>query len=376
MRILYVIQSIARWGGIERVLTDKMNALVRLYGYEVFLLTVDQGTHAFPFALDERVHVQDLAICFHHQYRYSGLRRYYDRWCRNRLFRRRLSDSITAISPDIIIGTTANYVAQINALRGNIPFVVESHSGYAHVMEFEQMRWYHRWQIQRLYRQLSHVTGIVSLTSSDARCWQQIHHQVWTIPNVVHLNDTGRTSECTEKRVIFVGRFSQQKNIPGLIEIWKAVHKRHPDWQLDIYGDGEYRQRFEQEIEALDIRINIFMPTGQIMERYCESSVYVMTSAYEPFGLVLVEAMSCGLPVVAYDCPYGPGDIIEEGKNGFLVAQGNVEQFVERLSLLMADEELRRKMGQQAQQSAFRYDTSQIMPLWKQLFLSLSERTE
>ena len=98
----------------------------------------------------------------------------------------------------------------------------------------------------------------------------------------------------------------------------------------------------------------------------------VMTSLYEPFGLVLVEAMSCGLPVVAFNCPYGPADIIIDGVDGFLIENRNVELFASRICQLMDNLELRQKMGKAAVLSAQRYKADYVMPQWEKLFMELS----
>ena len=97
-----------------------------------------------------------------------------------------------------------------------------------------------------------------------------------------------------------------------------------------------------------------------------------MTSVYEPFGLVLPEAMSCGLPVVAFDCPYGPADIITDGQDGFLIKNRNINAFAEKVCLLIEDHELRKTMGQAGVLSAQRYDASRVMPMWKELFEHLA----
>ena len=107
---------------------------------------------------------------------------------------------------------------------------------------------------------------------------------------------------------------------------------------------------------------------SDVFDRYLNSSMLLMSSLYEPFGLVLAEAMSCGLPVVAFDCPYGPADIIKNGIDGFLVENRNIGVFANRVCLLIEDEQLRKKMGKTGVQSAQRYKAENIMPLWNCFF--------
>ena len=190
------------------------------------------------------------------------------------------------------------------------------------------------------------------------------------IPNLVHLND-GPISTLENKRVIFVGRFEYQKRPMEMIRICEKIHPKHPDWQLDIYGEGEQLQELEAKTHSLVMNNVVHHPTNQIFDCYRESSIMVSTSLFEPFGLVIPESMSCGLPVVAYDCPYGPSSLIENGKNGFLIEQNNISNFVDRVYMLMHDIELRRRIGKEAVLSSQKYNALNVMPLWNQLFEQL-----
>ena len=209
----------------------------------------------------------------------------------------------------------------------------------------------------------------VALTQGDAAEWRKLTPSVCVIPNVVHLNDSGKYSDCAAKSAIFVGRFSKQKDVGSLLRIWTLVHKRYPDWCLHIYGGyGEEQDSLLEEIRLLDANIEVHEATSDIMEKYLESSILLMTSSYEPFGLVLPEAMSCGLPVVAFDCPYGPADIITDGTDGFLVKSGYIKYYVDKVCFLLENEALRQKMGRAGQQTSQRFSASRVMPMWKNMF--------
>ena len=193
----------------------------------------------------------------------------------------------------------------------------------------------------------------VALTQGDADEWRKLTPRVCVIPNVVHLNESGLYCDCTAKSAIYVGRFSKQKNVGSLLRIWKLVHERFPDWCLHIYGGyGEEQDSIFVKIKQLDANIQVHEVTSNMMEKYRESSLLLMTSSYEPFGLVLPEAMSCGLPVVAFDCPYGPADIITDGTDGFLVKERSCDDFSNRVCLLMDHLDLRIKMGKSGIESS------------------------
>jgi glycosyltransferase involved in cell wall biosynthesis len=189
---------------------------------------------------------------------------------------------------------------------------------------------------------------------------------------MVYVNNTGKYSSCKNKSVIFVGRFTRQKDIRSLLQIWSIVSKRFPDWCLQIYGgSGEEYDAIFNEVTYLHTNVFINDSTPNIMEKYCENSILLLTSLFEPFGLVLPEAMSCGLPVVAFDCPYGPRDIIHDGVDGFLINNRNIDLFAEKVCLLMDNYDLRIKMGKEGIKSSLRYDKNVIMPRWIQLFQTL-----
>ena len=357
MKIVYLYSSLAIWGGIERVLVDKMNYLVS-HGYEIFMITSDQGKHPIPYKLDERVHLLDLQIRFHTQYLYHGLQRLKETRRLNQLYHQRLKIKIEEILPDVIVCTASQDVHGLLRTKGCIPLVVESHNNFSHPDSWWhhlQKRWNNYW--------IGKADAVVTLTQGDAKNWQRVSRNVHVIPNIVHLNDTGRCSHCENKRAIFVGRLVEQKGILDLIKVWRIVNQRYSDWQLDVYGDGKMDSMPE---------INLFVhpPTENIIEEYINSSMLLMTSVYEPFGLVIPEAMSCGLPVVAFDCPYGPADIITHKSNGFLVSDRDINLYADYVCKLIESPDLRLTFGTVGAKTSQIYQTDQIMPIWKELFES------
>lgn len=367
MRILYVTDALAVWGGIERVLSDKMNYLVQQYGYEVYVVTADQGDHQIPFPLDERIHVKDMNIRFHQQYKYHGIKRILKYRELERLFRNRLKTYISEIRPDVISCIRDGYASTVLDIKRNIPVIFESHAMFRDV-EFENSTLLHRLITYMKRRKFRKLNLVVALTQGDADDWKCVCRHVCVIPNVVHLNETGKYSPCKSKNVVLVGRFDLQKDQATMLDIWSIVQHRHPDWILDMYGNGELMSYYEQEVARRNLNVHIHPAVPDIFEKYMEASMLVMSSLYEPFGLVLAEAMSCGLPVVAFDCPYGPADIIHDGVDGFLVENRNVDCFAECVCQLIENEPLRHQMGNNAIVSAQRFRAEMIMPKWKQLF--------
>ena len=367
MKILYVFRSLAVWGGIERILVEKMNILSTVYNYDVYILTSDQGDHPIPYHLEECVHMEDLNIRFHQQYQYPFPRRLFVARRLKLQYEQQLADRISKIQPDMIVCTTADHIDLLVKLKGSIPLVVESHSICMRTIEDGNCWLRRKWHRYHYLKAISKTDVLVALTEGDAAEWRKVHHNVFVIPNLVHLND-GAVSSLENNRVIFVGRFDYQKRPMEMIRIWEKVYPLHPDWQLDIYGEGEQQQDLQNVARSLDKNIVIHQPTKNIFDCYRESSILVSTSLFEPFGLVLPEAMNCGLPVVAFDCPYGPAEIITDGFDGYIVKNRNHEDFANRICKLIEDKNLRVEMGKAGIQSSLRYSTENIMPKWINLF--------
>ena len=379
MRIVYVTDAFAVWGGMERVLVDKMNALAGQYGWEVTLLTTNQGEHPLTYDLHTNIRHIDLDIRMHQQYKYHGIQKVLKRLNLKRTLKERLRQTLVDIKPDVIVCVKLDYVSVLVKLKGDVPLVIESHT-LCHSEKMDEVGLLRRLYIWSLKRSIRKADAVLALTEGDANDWRAYNDNVHVIPNVVHLNDQGDKSLIPFlgkdiKRpvpLIYVGRFSKQKDIDSLLRIWAIIHQQYPDWRLDIYGEGELKEHYLSIIHKMNANINVYEPTADIMEVYREHSILLLTSLYEPFGLVLPEAMSCGLPVVAFDCPFGPADIITDGVDGYLIEDRDVELFAQRVGQLISDYDLRVKMGKAGIASSKRYQASRIMPQWIQLFEQLT----
>ena len=177
-------------------------------------------------------------------------------------------------------------------------------------------------------------------------------------------------SSCKGKTIISVGRYSEQKGYDLLIESWKIVAQKHPDWCINIYGEGELKDSLQQQINTANLQqqIKLCQPVTNITKKYLESTFYVMSSRFEGFGLVLMEAMNCGLPCVSFDCPYGPSGIIRHQEDGLLVDNGNIHALAESICYMIENQEKRIEMGKKAKENIQRYSRGSIMAQWESLF--------
>jgi glycosyltransferase involved in cell wall biosynthesis len=221
------------------------------------------------------------------------------------------------------------------------------------------------------------LSALVVLTDTDRRRYSRLLRgatQVVAIPNALPGLGGGR-SDLSRPVVLGVGRLTPQKGFDLLIKSFAPkVAAAQPAWTLRICGEGPRREGLQAMVARRDLRDRIELPgwIGNIAAEYERASIFALSSRSEGFPVVLLEAMSKGLPVVAFDCPTGPADIIEGGRNGFLIPAGDVDAFAEALLELIRDEPKRRAFGQAAAERAAEWQGSRIVPLWERLLDELT----
>ena len=211
------------------------------------------------------------------------------------------------------------------------------------------------------------------LTKNAASEWPELN-KVELIPDPLSISPNSR-SLLSSKRIIAIGRYSYEKGWDLLLRIWSLVEKEFKEWQLDVYGMGDPTP-YVKMLDNLSIdkkRCHLNASLVSVEEGYLRSSILVQPSRTEGFGLVIIEAMSCGLPVVSFDCENGPRSIITDGEEGFLIPAFDVNMFADRLKKLMSDEDLRKGMGEKGQKKSLRYNIDSVGQHWKLLFDELMQ---
>lgn len=361
MKLLYVVPKINNAGGVARVFSLKLNYLIENFGYEVHVLTQNNGNFPLFYSFHDK-------IIFHDMILEGSVFNFFSS------FRKSLKTNIKNINPDVIIvsdnGLKAYTVPFI--LSNQIPIVFECHGSKFVEENFSKENY-----VSQIKRYLKYTfkdfssnkfSKFIALSKESLKEWNVKNGLI--IPNPSWIQSE-KVSDLKSKKVIVVARNSYEKGLDRLLVIWKKVIVKHSDWTLEIYGESVID--LYSVIRNLGIENNVYLnrPVKNIAEKYLSSSICVMTSRSEGFPMVFLEAMASGLPCVAYDCPSGPRAIIEQGKNGFLIEDGNVNSFVEKLEQLIEDENLRIQMGENSKAVAKKYNMETIMQQWKSLFESL-----
>ncbi|WP_353721893.1 glycosyltransferase family 4 protein [Dyadobacter sp. 676] len=350
--IVFFIYNIAAVGGTERVASVIINELARK-GYNVHVLGLygDPEKVFFPYEPTVRVtslHIDNL----------KGVRKILYSQHRIRQFVN--SNHIdTFVTVESIMAT---YSVPSLALTG-IRHVVWEHFNFKVSLGIAA---------RSLARQLAlcFADHIVTLTARDRQFWNEgawrRRAELVHIPNPMFLEE--RTpSENPSKTVISVGRLTFQKGFDLLIDTWARVPAiLRQEWKLLIIGDGEDKPLIEKKVAELGIgqSVELVGATKEVFKYFENASIYCLSSRFEGLPMVLLEALAFHLPIVAFDCDTGPGELVENGKNGILVEAGNVPALARSLASLMQDDELRERMRHYQSQRLGTLELEGIMDQW------------
>lgn len=379
-KIVYCTPALYMAGGVERVLTLKANYFAEHFGYDItIVLTEGKGRPLF-YSLSDKIKVINLDLNFEELWTCSFLKKIFVYLKKQRQYKRLLSKVLLDIRPDITVSLLRREINFVTQIEDGSKKIGELHVNRRNYRNFEIddsnviKKIFARFWMKNLLGHLQDLDRFVVLTEEDRLQWGELS-QVIAIPDPLTIMPK-TVSPLKRKRVIAVGRYVYQKGFDLLLQAWTFVEKELPDWELCVFGQGD-RGVYEAIITQLNIdkeRCHLFPPTSDILKEYCDSSLFVFSSRFEGFGMVLVEAMACGLPVVSFDCKCGPKDIISHGVDGLLVETGNVQQLASSMSLLMSDANMLSKMGSEARKNVARFNIENIAGRWQKLFAELYDR--
>lgn len=370
MKIVYCITSLYNSGGMERVLSCKANYLAAL-GHEVHIVTTDQLGRPTFFEFDPRIQMHDLDINHEETTGNSVWRKVSAYPLKHWRHRKRLKSLLMKLRADVVVSMFGLEVGIVPTVRDGSLKVLEYHFSKNKRLEYGRKglwRLIDQWRTKQDEKVVPLYDRFVVLTEEDKELWGNLPN-ISAIPNPLPFTST-EVSPLEERVVVAAGRHDYQKNFEALIDIWAILAKGYPDWTLKIYGDGRLRPELEAQVKALGLErsIRLEKPTRDMKSVYLSSSIYALTSHYEGLPMVLLEAQTMGLPIVAYACQCGPRDVITEGKDGYIIELGDKVAFARALERLMSDSELRNSMGREAKRSSERYELDRIMAQWLHLF--------
>ncbi|PKO99475.1 MAG: glycosyltransferase family 4 protein [Bacteroidetes bacterium HGW-Bacteroidetes-8] len=376
-KLLICLPSLHLVGGMEKVLTIKASYFAEVYGYDVTIVLTDGKDESPYFPLSDKVKILHLDIDFEKIRLYPIYIKIPIYLYKQYIYKRRLTKVLMSTRPDITISMLrreVNFFADINdgsKKIGELQFNKLNYRDFNTKGEASGIKgFFAKYWMKQLVTNLKKVDKFVVLSEEDKKNWTEldnvvvIHNPIESIPE--------ESSNCTSKKVIAAGRLVSQKGFDMLIDSWKIVNDRHPDWTLSIYGNGS-KEYFINQIELNGIKSSCFLYDAvlNINEKFIESSIFAFSSRFEGFGMVITEAMSCGIPPVAFACPCGPKDIITDGVDGILVTPESVDELADKICFLIENEDIRREMGRRARIRAEQFKIEVIAKEWNTLFKNL-----
>lgn len=379
MKIIYCTHSTCNPGGMERVLYNKVKYLSEHMHWDVTVVTTDQHDRPSFYPFPESVRMIDLGI----NYSEDNVKGAFGKICgylkKRKRHRRLLEELLTKEKADIVVSLYPSESSFIPDIKDGSKKVLEVHYCKFFRLQYGRKgllgaidRW-RTWQDERIVRRFD---KFVVLTNEDRGYWGKLPN-ICVIPNAA-MFVADRYSDVSNKRVIAVGRLDYQKGFDRLIQAWEIVYKsgKYNDWRLDIFGQGEWKEMLQGMIDERGLNSSAFInkPTKNIGEEYADSAMLVTSSNYEGFPMVMIEAMACGLPVVAFDFKCGPKDIISDGKNGLIIRNGDIGALAEGMMRLMEDTENRKRMSLNARKIVDTYSEKAVMDKWIGLFNNLTAK--
>ncbi|WP_309610108.1 glycosyltransferase [Flavobacterium sp.] len=359
MKLLYITSQIKGDGGLQRIMAIKTNYFIENFGYKIDILSPDLG--------------EDLFFNFNKNISFHFIESKSRKLARLLEYKKQVQNHVDILKPDCIIvsdfGLKGFTIPLI--IKTKIPVVFEVHGS-----KYNESAYYKKTFFSTIFHNLKYTYKdfcankfdfFVALSDESLKEWSV--NDGFVIPNCLETTNHA-SSNLNLKKAIVVARHSYEKGIDRVLKIWKLVTDKHPDWQLEIYGGKNQELGLEQLVKELDIASNVtfYIPVKNIQQKYQEAAMYLMTSRFEGFGMVILEAMSSGLPVIAFDCPIGPRSIIEDNKDGFLIEDGNLISFAEKVNQLIQNQDLRIQIAKSGRETIARYDLDKVMILWKNFF--------
>ena len=352
-KITFLIADLNLRGGGERVTVNLANALHTHFGFETTIISIQPLENELPYPPHPTVSVESLDIDLHKK----GIFNKFFSKIRSII---QVRTSIGDESTDVILGIGTYPSILLRFVRRSCSVRIACEHSSLTVPS-----WY--WS---LLRRLSYpgLDGVVFLTERDLDRGKVLNRNRVVIPNARPFS-TDTMADMESQQILSIGRLDPQKGFDKLITVFSHIVKECPEWSLSIVGEGGLRDKLQSQISKLGLEhsVTIHPPTSEIINHYLSSSIYAMTSHFEGFPMVLLEAQTCGIPTVSYNCPTGPEEIILDGRTGYLVSPGNESELARKLIKLMRDPTLRKQMSRESRKRSEHFSEERICKIWNKL---------
>ncbi|MGG5507286.1 MULTISPECIES: glycosyltransferase [unclassified Myroides] len=358
LKILYIGTSLSGGGGVARIISQKTAAFIQAGHHVHIISTNDRSTQPF-YAFDPAVHFSWYPKPIR---TILQMKRYYD--FVNQVVISRFQPDVVIVIDNGIKGYCASYL-----LKTQAPIYFEVHGSRNFLLSPITSK-IKRVLVDRLTLALSkRFTGLILLNTSSAKDWQ--HRNVTVIPNWIEQKNTSVVAEKKHtKQILAIGRIVPEKNYEELLAIWREIQQLRPDWQLVVCGTGEVG--YVDKIKKIATDNVTWKGEVALIQHEIQHSAFVLhTSKMEGMPMAFLEAMVLGVPVVAYDVPYGPADLITSGINGYLVPFGDQRSMIQRCLELIDQPSVVQQFGEQAKQAVKVYDKTLVLQQWFSFFEQL-----
>ena len=345
-------------GGTERAVANLANIFAER-GLNVHIISTTTTEGTCPYPIHDSVKLLHAGITSRDKRKLGWLK-----------YIRKVNRYLLDNNIQVVFGAGRQVCMMMYFFDRRVKKVAWEHFNYQSLMEHRPLG-----RITNLFRKFIYprVDALVCLTHGDAENYYHFmnREKVYVIPNSLSF-PRDKTSDLNTKRIIAVGHLNKQKNFPALVEAAEIMRSEIPDWHITIFGKGkgdeeEHKLRKLIADKGLEDFLSIHEPVNDIKSEYLASDIMAVTSIFEGFHLGILEAETCGLPIVSFNCNYGPSDMIHDGINGYLVNVGDVQRLAEKIITIAKDDELRRRMGRASFENSANYASDRIAQQWLDL---------
>jgi len=351
LKILFIVNNVQGKGGVERVLKDLANSLSFNYDYKIKIYSIlSDGYIEDLYTYDKKIEIIHL----------------------NK--KKVIDQSLFFTLKKELMKNDHDYIVSCSTVITALAFLANIFNGNkSKIISWEHSQFNNISTSKKFLRHMIYpfIYRVISQTQYDSQYYLKKLCKAQAIPNPLGI-EINETSHLKNKKCIAIGRLEKEKGFDTLIKIVRNNKEKFDGWEINIFGEGSLKESLNALIQESELEkiVSIHDFKNNISDEIVDSSILISTSITESFSMVLVEAMACGVPVISFDCPSGPREIIDDNKNGFLIKNFNEVNYMDKLQILMDSESLRKEFGENGKSKALNFDIKKITSMWKEVLKS------